>query len=82
MDKCTARVRVRDAHKDDVKDTTIKYKKIKIKRKRKYMSTVYGDVPKPKSNLDLCTNPRWCARPRLDGARSALFTIFACSLLH
>ena len=21
------------------------------------MSTVYGDVPKPKSNLDLCTNP-------------------------
>ena len=21
------------------------------------MSTVYGDVPKPKSNLDLCRNP-------------------------
>ena len=21
------------------------------------MSTVYGDAPKPKSNLDLCTNP-------------------------
>ena len=27
MDKCTARVRVRDAHKDDVKATTIKEKK-------------------------------------------------------
>ena len=26
MDKCTARVRVRDVHKDDVKATTIKYK--------------------------------------------------------
>ena len=51
MDKCTARVRVRDALKDDVKATTIK------KKKKKYMSTVYGDVLKPKSNLDLCTNP-------------------------
>ena len=48
MDKCTARVRVRDAHGDDVKATTIKEKKNKIK----YMSTVYGDVHKPKSNLD------------------------------
>ena len=27
MDKCTARVRVRDAHGDDVKATTIKEKK-------------------------------------------------------
>ena len=26
MDKCTARVRVRDAHGDDVKATTIKQK--------------------------------------------------------
>ena len=55
MDECTARVRVRDAHIDDVKATTIK--KRKRKRKRKHMSTVYGDVLKPKSNLDLCTNP-------------------------
>ena len=36
----------------------------KIKIKIKYMSTVYGDVPKPKSNLDLCRNPVGCARPR------------------
>ena len=52
-DKCTTRVRVRDARGDDVKATTIKEKE----NKRKYMSTVIGDVPKPKSNLDLCTNP-------------------------
>ena len=51
MDKCTARVRVRDARGDDVKATIIKEKK-----RKKYMSTVYGDIPKPKSNLDLCTN--------------------------
>ena len=50
MDKCTARVRVRDARGDNVKATT-------IKEKEKYMSNVYGDVSKPKSNLDLCTNP-------------------------
>ena len=57
MDKCTARVKVRDAWRDDVKATTIKKKKNKNKRKNKKMSTVYEDVPKPKSNLDLCTNP-------------------------
>ena len=57
MDKCTARVRVRDACRDNVKATTTKKKKKKNKKKRKYMSTVYGDVPKPKSNLNLCTNP-------------------------
>ena len=53
MNKCMVRVRVRvrDAHKDDVKDTTIKKKK-----KIKYMSIVYGDFHQPKSNLDLCTN--------------------------
>ena len=50
MDKCTARVRVRDARGDNVKATT-------IKEKEKYMSNVYGDVSNPKSNLDLCTNP-------------------------
>ena len=48
MDKCTTRVRVRDAQGDDVKATRIK---------RKHMSTIYVDVPKPKCNLDLCTNP-------------------------
>ena len=54
MDKCTARVRVRDAHGDDVKVTIIKEnKKIKIK----YKSTAYGDFHKPKSNLYSCTNP-------------------------
>ena len=57
MDKCTSRVRVRDAHGDDVKTTTIKEKRKQKENKRKYMSIVYGDVPKPKSNLDLCTNP-------------------------
>ena len=59
MDKCTARVRVRDARRDDVKATTIKEKEKENKKekKRKYMSTVYGDVSKPKSNLNLCTNP-------------------------
>ena len=56
MDKCTARVRVRDACGDDVKATTIKEKE-KEKKKIKYMSTVYGDVPKPKFNIYLCTNP-------------------------
>ena len=45
----------RDARGDDVKATTIKEKE--KENKRKYMSTVYEDVPKPKSNLDLCTNP-------------------------
>ena len=30
MDKCTTRVRVRDAHKDDVKATTIKEKKTHV----------------------------------------------------
>ena len=49
MDNCTARVRVRDAHGDNVKATTIKEKK--------YISIVYGDVYNPKSNLYLCTNP-------------------------
>ena len=57
MDKCTARVRVRDAHVDDVKATTIKEKGKDREKKRKHMSTVYGDVPKLKSNLNLCTNP-------------------------
>ena len=46
---------MRNAREDDVKATTINDRK-KEKRK-KHMSTVYGDVPKPKSNLDLCTNP-------------------------
>ena len=55
MDKCTPRVRVRDSRGDDVKATTIKENE--KKKKRKYMSNVYEDVPKPKSNLDLCTNP-------------------------
>ena len=49
MDKCMARVGVRDA-RGDVKATTIKKKK----KKKKKMSNVYEDVPKPKSNLDLC----------------------------
>ena len=57
VDKCTTRVRVRDAREDDVKATKIKGKAKKIKRKIKHMSTIYGDVPNPKSNLDLCTNP-------------------------
>ena len=35
MDKCTARVRVRDTHGDDVKATTIKRKKKKEKKKEK-----------------------------------------------
>ena len=69
MDKCTMRVRVRDARRDDVKATTIKEKEKEKEKenKRKYMSTKYEDVSKPKSNLDLCTNPigvpvlgRWC----------------------
>ena len=50
MDKCTARVRVRDSHGDDIKATT-------VKEKKNHMSDVYGDVYKQKSNLDLCTNP-------------------------
>ena len=33
MDKCTARVRVRDAHGDDVKDSAIKEKEKENKRK-------------------------------------------------
>ena len=49
MDKCTVRVRVRNPHGDDVKATI-------IKEEKKHMSTVYGDIYKPKSNLDLCTN--------------------------
>ena len=53
MDKCTARVRVRDARRDDVKATTIKEKE----KETKHISNVYGDVPKHKSKLDLCTNP-------------------------
>ena len=51
MDKCTARVKVRDPHGDDVKVTTIKEKK-----EKKHMFTVNGDVYKPKSNLDLYRN--------------------------
>ena len=47
------RVRVRDAHEDDVKATTIK-ERIKIKIKK--LSTLYRYVYKPKSNLDLCNN--------------------------
>ena len=39
MDKCTARVRVRDARGDDVKATIIKEKE--KENKRKYLSTVY-----------------------------------------
>ena len=54
MDKCTARVRVRDVSGDDVKATIIKEKE--KENKRKYMCTIYEDVPMPKSNLDLCTN--------------------------
>ena len=56
MDKCIARVRVRDARGDDVKPTIIKEKEKEKEKKTKYMTIVYGDVPKPKSNLDLCTN--------------------------
>ena len=32
----------------------------KKEKKRKHMSTVYRDVPKPKSNLDLCTTLLVC----------------------
>ena len=46
---------MRDACGDDVKATTIKEKE--KENKIKYMSSIYGDVPKQKSNLDLCTNP-------------------------
>ena len=48
------KVRVRGVRKDDVKATTIK-EKIRT-RKIKYMSTIYGDFHKPKSNQDLCIN--------------------------
>ena len=56
IDKCTGRVRVRDACGNDVKATTIKEKE-KENTKENICSNVYGDVPKKKSNLDLCTNP-------------------------
>ena len=48
MDLFRVMARVRDACIDDVKATTIK--------KRKYMSTIYGDFHKPKSNPNICTN--------------------------
>ena len=44
MDKCTARVRVRDAHRDDVKVTT-------IKKKEKEKEKIHGDFYKPKSRV-------------------------------
>ena len=86
MDKCKARMRVRDARGDDVKATTIKKRKIKRKeKKRKYMSTIYGDVSKPKSNLNLCTNlvgvPA-LGRVMLNLLRSqSLFTPFSTAIL-
>ena len=77
MDKCTAKVRVRDACGDDVKATIIKEKKKKIKN----IFTVYGDVPKPENNLDLCTNPVGVlvlGRVMLDPLRSqSLLTCFS-----
>ena len=77
MDRCTARtrVRVKDARVDDVKAT-----KIKEKRKRKYISVVYVDFHKPKSNADLCTNPVGVLVLNL--AMLAPITIFVCFLLH
>ena len=41
IDKCTTRVRVRDARRDDVKATTIKDKKIRIKNKNKNKTLIY-----------------------------------------
>ena len=54
IDKCTVRVRVRDARRDDVKATIIKEKE--KEKNKKYMSNAYMDVLKPKSNVDLSTN--------------------------
>ena len=87
MDKRTVRVRVRDARGDDtrvrVRDTRVKANK--RKRKRKHMSTLYGDVPKPKSNLDLCANPIGVPVPgrvMLDPLRSrSLFAPFSTTRL-
>ena len=41
--------KLRDAHVDDFKATIIIKKG---NRKRKHLSTIYGDFHKPKSNLD------------------------------
>ena len=75
MDKHTTRVKVRDAHRDDVKATTINEKE------KEKMTTVYEDVYKPKFTLAL-HKTCWCARPRPGDARSTMITILACSLLH
>ena len=46
MDKCTTRVRVKDAHGDDGKATTIK------EREKENTPSIYGDVP------HWCAHPR------------------------
>ena len=47
-----------------------------LSTKIKHISNVYGDVHKPKSNLNRHTNPVACPL-RWGGARSTLFMIFA-----
>ena len=77
MDKCTARVRVRDACGDGVRATIIKEKE-----KENIYLLLYGDDLKQKFNLDLCTNPVGVpilGRVMLDSVRSQSLL---CSLLH
>ena len=78
MDKCTERVRARDARGDDVKATTIKEKE---KEKKIYVYYIWR-YSQAKILSKSLHKPRWCARPRPGDAGSAPITIFACSLLH
>ena len=73
MDKCTARERVRDAYRDDVKVILVK---------EKNMYTAYGDVHKPKIQFRSLHKPYWCAYPRSVDVRSILLTILASYILH
>ena len=79
MDKCTTRVRVRDACGDDVKATTIKEKKIKKRKTHVYYILRCSQAKIYSRSLHKSC---WCARPRPGDARSAPITIFACSLLQ
>ena len=73
MDKCTARVRARDARGNDVKATTIKEKENKNKKKTHVYSIWRCSQAKIQSRS--LHKPCWCARPRRGDARSAPITI-------
>ena len=76
MDRYAMMAILKDTQADDVKANTIK------ENEKENTCLLYMEVSLAKIQSRSLHSHHWCARSRTGDARSALITIFACSLLH